>query len=71
MDSHLTPNEMTNSHLLVQEFDYLEASSVEEAVSWLAQYNGNARLLAGGTDLIVMMKMGRVNLPLSISITRG
>jgi carbon-monoxide dehydrogenase medium subunit len=61
MDNPMQANEMTNSHLLVQDFDYLEAASVEEALTWLAQYNGNARLLAGGTDLIVMMKMGRVN----------
>jgi xanthine dehydrogenase iron-sulfur cluster and FAD-binding subunit A len=69
MDSHMQINEMTNSHLLVQDFDYLEASSVEEALSWLVQYNGNARLLAGGTDLIVMMKMGRVNPQAVINIS--
>ena len=63
-------NEMTNSHLLVQDFDYLEASSVEEAVTWLAQYNGGARLLAGGTDLIVMMKMGRANPRAVINISQ-
>jgi carbon-monoxide dehydrogenase medium subunit len=70
MDSHMLVNEMTNSHLLVQDFDYLEAASVEEALTWLAQYNGNARLLAGGTDLLVMMKMGRVNPGALISISR-
>ncbi len=69
MDSHTQANEMTNSHLLVQDFDYLEASSVEEALSCLAQYNGGARLLAGGTDLIVMMKMGRVNPQAVINIS--
>ncbi|MCX6054857.1 MAG: FAD binding domain-containing protein [Chloroflexi bacterium] len=56
----LTPIEMTNSHLLVRKFDYLEATTVEEALSWLEQYHGRARLLAGGTDLIVMMKMERL-----------
>ncbi|MCC6190892.1 MAG: FAD binding domain-containing protein [Anaerolineales bacterium] len=45
----------------MQGFDYLDAASVEDAVTWLAQYNGGARLLAGGTDLIVMMKMERAN----------
>ena len=58
MDNY-SPNTMTNSHLLVCNFDYLEAASVEEALTWLEQYKGRARLLAGGTDLIVMMKMER------------
>jgi carbon-monoxide dehydrogenase medium subunit len=70
MESHVVTHEIPNSHLLVQEFDYLEASSVEEAVSWLAQYNGKARLLAGGTDLIVLMKMGRVNPAAIINISQ-
>ena len=70
MDNPMQVNEMTNSHLLVQDFDYLEASSVEEAVTWLAQYNGGARLLAGGTDLIVMMKMGRANPRAVINISQ-
>jgi carbon-monoxide dehydrogenase medium subunit len=69
MDSQMQFNEMTNSHLLAQDFDYLEAASVEEALTWLAQYNGNARLLAGGTDLLVMMKMGRVNPQALINIS--
>jgi xanthine dehydrogenase iron-sulfur cluster and FAD-binding subunit A len=69
MDNPMQVNEMTNSHLLAQDFDYLEASSVEEALTWLAQYNGGARLLAGGTDLIVMMKMGRVNPQAVINIS--
>lgn len=51
---------ITNSHILVHEFDYLEPSSVEEAVGLLARYGPEARVLAGGTDLIVQMKMERL-----------
>jgi len=69
MSDNSQTNEMTNSHLLVQDFDYLEASSVGDALSWLAQYDGRARLLAGGTDLLVMMKMGRVNPEAIINIS--
>ena len=37
-------------------FEYLEPNSVEEATSMLEQYGDDARLLAGGTDLLVLMK---------------
>jgi len=69
MDTH-APNEMTNSHLLVRNFDYLEASTIDEALYWLEQYEGRARLLAGGTDLIVLMKMERLNPGAIINITK-
>jgi len=50
-------NQMTNTHILVHEFEYLEPASVAEAVALLSQYGERARVLAGGTDLIVQMKM--------------
>ena len=34
-------------------------SAVAEAVALLEQYNGRAQVLAGGTDLLVNMKMER------------
>jgi carbon-monoxide dehydrogenase medium subunit len=37
-------------------FEYVEPTSIEEAVSLLAKFNGKARVIAGGTDLIVQMK---------------
>ena len=37
-------------------FEYLEPNSVEEATSMLEQYGDDAKLLAGGTDLLVLMK---------------
>jgi xanthine dehydrogenase iron-sulfur cluster and FAD-binding subunit A len=52
-------NEMTNSHILVQEFDYLQPTSVRDAIALLTQYGDRARVLAGGTDLLVQMKMER------------
>ena len=61
-------NEMTNSHILVNRFDYLEPASLQEAVTLLAQYGDRARVLAGGTDLLVHMKMERVAPKAVISI---
>ena len=40
----------------LKKFEYFEPKSVEEAVSLLAKYKGKAKLLAGGTDLLVLMK---------------
>lgn len=61
---------ITNSHILVHEFDYLEPTSVKEAVDLLARYGPEARVLAGGTDLIVQMKMERLAPHYVVSIGR-
>lgn len=37
-------------------FEYLEASTVQEAVSLLDRYGEEARAIAGGTDLVVQMR---------------
>lgn len=49
----------TNTHILFQEFEYLEPASTGEAVSLLARYGNQARFIAGGTDLLVQLKMER------------
>jgi xanthine dehydrogenase iron-sulfur cluster and FAD-binding subunit A len=51
---------MTNSHILVHEFDYVEPTSLADAVAMLSQYGERARVLSGGTDLLVQMKMERL-----------
>jgi carbon-monoxide dehydrogenase medium subunit len=43
----------------MHEFRYLEPRSVAEACRMLAEYGGQAKLLAGGTDLVVQMNAGR------------
>lgn len=60
----------TNSHILVHEFDYLEPASMEETVGLLSRYGPEARVLAGGTDLIVQMKMERLAPRYLVSIGR-
>lgn len=37
-------------------FEYLEPATIEEAVSLLTKYNGRAKVIAGGTDLLVQMR---------------
>ena len=42
----------------MQAFDFISAHSLEQVLSLLSLYGENARLLSGGTDLIVQMRSG-------------
>ncbi len=61
---------MINSHILSQEFEFVEPHTIEEAVKWMATYRGNAKFMAGGTDLIVRMKMGRARPEAIINLSK-
>jgi carbon-monoxide dehydrogenase medium subunit len=61
---------MINTHILAQEFEYLEPKTIEEAVHSLANHGKKARVIAGGTDLLVKMKMGEVHPEVLINISR-
>ncbi len=65
-----TPHGMTNSHILLHRFDYYEPATLDEAIGLLVQYHGRAKILAGGTDLLVQMKMERTAPQAVISIGR-
>jgi carbon-monoxide dehydrogenase medium subunit len=55
----------------LQNFDYVSAKTVEEVVSLLNDPRGRqARILSGGTDLIVQMREGRRSADLVIDIKR-
>lgn len=48
----------TNTKILAQEFEYLAPKTLNEALSLLEKYKDkSARVLAGGTDLLVKMKI--------------
>jgi carbon-monoxide dehydrogenase medium subunit len=49
----------TNTHILYPEFEYHAPSTLYEATELLAEYGDDARIIAGGTDLLVQMKMER------------
>ncbi|MCX5907095.1 MAG: xanthine dehydrogenase family protein subunit M [Deltaproteobacteria bacterium] len=51
-------------------FEYLEATSVAEAIGMLQRYPGRAKILAGGTDLLVQMKQGSLRPEVVIHIGR-
>jgi len=50
--------------------EYLFPSSVEEALAMLAEREGRARLVAGGTDLIIQLTEGQRSADCLVDITR-
>jgi aerobic carbon-monoxide dehydrogenase medium subunit len=42
----------------VKEFEYLEATSMQQVLEWLNIHRGRARILAGGTDLYLRLRKG-------------
>jgi carbon-monoxide dehydrogenase medium subunit len=43
------------------EFEYLEPKTVKEVCSLLSQYNEKAKVIAGGTKLLALMKQRKIN----------
>ena len=54
--------------MLLPGFDYLEPKNLEGALDLLADYREDAKLLAGGTDLLVRMKKGLLKPKVLISL---
>ncbi len=61
---------MTNTHILSREFEYFEPRTVGEALSLLVSHRNKTKVMAGGTDLLVQMKMGRVDPECVINLGR-
>ena len=47
---------MTNTRILMQEFDYFSPTTLPEALHFLEEHSDEAKVMAGGTDLLVQMK---------------
>lgn len=52
----------------MQNFDYVAVESVEDVVKYLSQYGTKARVLAGGTDLLVLLRERRIYADLLVDI---
>ncbi|MFC2036837.1 FAD binding domain-containing protein [Chloroflexota bacterium] len=61
---------LTNTHILLQEFDYHEAASLDEALALLDEYGDRAQLLAGGSYLLVQMKQEHRGPEVVINVAR-
>ena len=49
-------------------FQYIDAKSLNEAISLLSEHGPAARCLSGGTDVLVHTRTGRFDLDLLIDI---
>ncbi len=52
----------------MKKFDYLRPKSLDEALTLLNQYKKRAKLIAGGTDIIVMIKQKKIAPEVLISL---
>lgn len=43
------------------DFEYFEPASIKEAVALLSKYRGEARVIAGGTDILVKTRQGKIS----------
>ncbi len=57
-------------HTLLPEFEYFRPKTLQEALELLDKYKGDARILAGGTDLLVDMRM-RIKQPKYVIDIKG
>jgi len=49
-----------NTRILLNEFEYFEPGTIPDAITFLAKHGKDAKLIAGGTDLLVDMKKGKI-----------
>ena len=52
----------------MEPFEFVSPSSIDEAVKLLASKGDQARIMAGGTDMLVQMRAGRRTAPLVVDI---
>ena len=54
----------------MKRFQYLEPESLDEAVSLLLKYGGKVKVLAGGTDLVLLMRQRKITPVLVVDIKK-
>jgi CO/xanthine dehydrogenase FAD-binding subunit len=59
-----------NTRVLVNDFEYALPSSLDEALRLLDRHREDARVLAGGTDLVIQMKLGRTAPKVVVDVSR-
>jgi len=51
---------MTDTRIIAHEFDFMAPESVSEVLDLLERYGSKAKIMAGGTDLLVLLKMDKI-----------
>jgi CO/xanthine dehydrogenase FAD-binding subunit len=51
---------MVDTRIIAHEFDFMAPKSVSEVLDLLGRYGSKAKVMAGGTDLLAMLKMERI-----------
>jgi CO/xanthine dehydrogenase FAD-binding subunit len=59
-----------NTRVLINDFQYLVPASLDEALGLLDRYGEDAEVLAGGTDLVIQMKLGRRSPKVLVDISK-
>ena len=54
----------------MERFEYLTPTSIDEAISLMASHGERARLIAGGTDVMVKLKEGKISPRYLVSLRR-
>ncbi len=60
MEIKPSPINLINTHIIPIRFEYFEPKTLDEALDILRRFGNEAKILAGGTDLIVQMKLRRI-----------
>jgi len=68
--AHIPSFMNTNTHILVHDFEYYDATTIEEALQLLESRGKNALPMLGGTNVIISMKMERMQPDAVISLMK-
>ncbi len=61
---------MVNTRIITQEIEYFEPGNIQEALELLDRYGPDAKIIAGGTDLLVQLKLKTVSPRFLISVRK-
>ena len=61
---------MINTRILAQEFSYFAPKTLQETSNLLKQYGSEAKIMAGGTDVVVLLKQEKISPKCLINIMK-
>lgn len=58
------------ARILLNDFEYFEPETISDVITFLAKHGKDTKLIAGGTDLLVDMKKGRIKLKYLVNLMK-